>query len=54
MGYEFEVDVWDGPVDGDFNWLTIHQGSSIIKALYNLWWAKRQGWKCIKLEWRPR
>ena len=54
MGYEFEVDVWDGPVDGDFKWLTIYQGSSIMKSLYNLWWAKRQGWKCIKLEWRPR
>ena len=29
------------------------RGESIIKALYKLWWCKRQGWKCIKLKYRP-
>lgn len=53
MGWKFEVNVWDGPVDGPYYWLHIYGGDSIIKALYNLCWAKRQGWKCIKLEWRP-
>lgn len=53
MGWKFEVDVWDGPVDGTFNWLQIYAGNSMLKAAYNLWWAKRNGWKCIKLEWRP-
>lgn len=54
MGNEFAVNVWDTPKDRDYYWLQIYGGDSIMKALYNLWWAKRQGWKCIKLEWRPR
>jgi len=53
MGWNFEVNVWDGPVDGKFNWLQIYAGNSIIRTVYNLCWAKRNGWKCIKLEWRP-
>lgn len=53
MGFEFEVYVWDGPADGKFKWLAIYHGSSIIKAVYYMWWAKRNGWQCIKLEWRP-
>ncbi len=53
MGWKYEANVWDGPVDGDFKWLQIYAGPSIIKAIYNMWWAKRNGWKCIKLEYRP-
>ena len=53
MGYTFEVDVWDGPAGGEFKWLSLYRGRSMMRSLYYLWWAKRQGWKCIKLEWRP-
>ena len=52
MGYTFEVNAWDRNDDG-YYWLQIYAGNSIMKAVYNLWWAKRQGWGCIKLEWRP-
>lgn len=53
MGYKYEVNVWDGPVDGPYKWLQIYHGDSILIALYKMWWAKRNGWKCIKLEYRP-
>jgi hypothetical protein len=53
MGYTYEVNVWDGPVNGPYNWLQIYTGKNLLKAVYNIWWAKRQGWKCIKLEYRP-
>lgn len=52
MGWKYEVNVWDGPVDGPGYWLMLYTGPSIIKAIYNIWWAKRNGWKCIKLEYR--
>lgn len=54
MGYTFEINVWES-ADGSshYYWLQIYIGDSLIKAIYNMWWAKRQGWKCIKLEWRP-
>lgn len=53
MGWRYEVNVWVGPVDGPYYWLQIYTGPSIIKAIYNMWWAKRNGWECIKLEYRP-
>ena len=53
MGWKYEVNVWDCPVDGPYYWLQIYAGPNIFKAVYNMWWAKRQGWKCIKLEYRP-
>ena len=53
MGWRYEVNIWDGPVDGQYNWLQIYAGGSIIIAVYNMWWAKRHSWKCIKLEYRP-
>ena len=52
MGYTFEVNAWECVEDRCY-WLQIYAGNSIMKAVYNLWWAKRQGWGCIKLEWRP-
>ena len=54
MGNKFEVLAWES-ADGSthYYWLEIYRGESLFKALYNLFWAKRQGWKCIKLEWRP-
>ncbi len=53
MGWTYEVNVWDGPIDGPYNWLQIYAGESLLKAIYMVWWAKRNGWKCIKLEYRP-
>ena len=53
MGYTYEINVWDGPIDGDYKWLQIYCGESALKAMYQMWWAKRNGWQCIKLEWRP-
>jgi hypothetical protein len=53
MGWEYEVNVWDGPIGGPYNWMQIYAGQSLFKAIYNMWWAKRNGWKCIKFEWRP-
>ena len=53
MGWRYEVNVWDNAVDGPYYWLQIYAGPSIIQAIYNMWWAKRNGWKCIRLEYRP-
>jgi hypothetical protein len=53
MGWRYEVNVWDRAVDGPYYWLQIYAGPSVIQAIYNMWWAKRNGWKCIKLEYRP-
>ena len=53
MGCRYEVNVWDCPVDGPYYWLQLYAGDSIIKVIYNMLWAKRNGWKCIKLEYRP-
>ena len=53
MGWRYEVNVWDSAVDGPYYWLQIYAGPSVIQAIYNMWWAKRNGWKCIKLEYRP-
>lgn len=53
MGWKYEVNVWDHVVDGPYYWLQIYAGDSIIKAISKMIWAKCNGWKCIKLEWRP-
>jgi hypothetical protein len=54
MGYKWEVNVWDSAVDSDhFYWLQIYAGPSMFKSIYYMWWAKRNGWHCIKLEYRP-
>ena len=54
MGNTYEVKVWESAEGSDhFYWLEIYRGESLLKAIYNLWWCKRHGWKCIKLEYRP-
>jgi hypothetical protein len=54
MGNTFVVMAWEAADNSDhYYWLEIYRGESLIKAFYNLFWAKRQGWLCIKLEWRP-
>jgi len=54
MGWRWEVSTWDHAVGSDhFYWLQIYAGPSMFKAIYYMWWAKREGWHCIKLEYRP-
>lgn len=54
MGWKYSVEVWESAIGSDhFYWLQIYGGPSIIKSIYYVLWAKRQGWKCIKFEWRP-
>lgn len=52
MGWRFEVNVWNHSDDG-YHWLQVYCGESMIKAMYKMWQAKRHGYGCIKLEWRP-
>ena len=53
MGNTYVVMAWDTPDNSPYYWLEIYRGESLLKALYNLWWCKKNGWKCIKLEYRP-
>jgi hypothetical protein len=54
MGNTYVVLVWESAVDSDhYYWLEIYRGESLFQTIKNIWWAKRQGWKCIKLEYRP-
>ena len=54
MGWKYVVEVWDSPIDGDrWYWLQIYAGDSLFKAIYYMIWAKRNGWHCMKFEWRP-
>lgn len=53
MGNTYVVLVWDGPVNGPYYWLEIYRGESLFQTIKNIWWAKRNGWGCIKLEYRP-
>jgi len=53
MGYTYEVNAWHCPNDAPCSWLQIYAGPSMIVAIYSMWQAKRQGLKCIKLEYRP-
>lgn len=53
MGWKYEVNVWDHSMGEPYYWLQIYDGDSIIKAVSKMIWAKTNGWKCIKLEWRP-
>jgi hypothetical protein len=54
MGWKYEVNVWESAVgSGHYYWLQIYAGPSLFKAIKTMWWCKRQGWKCIKLEYRP-
>lgn len=53
MGYTYEINVWDHATNTDhYYWLQIYAGESLFKAIYYMLWAKRQGWSCIKLEYR--
>ena len=54
MGWKYEVSTWDSAFGSErFYWLQIYAGDNLFKAIYYMIWAKRQGWKCIKLEYRP-
>jgi len=54
MGNEYEVYAWGRDDNyGQMCWIEFYKGSSLIKAVYRMWQAKRKGWLCMKLEWRP-
>lgn len=54
MGNTYEVKAWDHAVDSDhYYWLEIYRGESLFKSLYYLWWCRKNGWKHIRLEYRP-
>ena len=54
MGYKYEVNVWDHAEGSNhWYWVQIYFGDSLIKAIYYMFWARRNGWKCMKFEWRP-
>ena len=54
MGYKYEVHAWDHAVGSErYYWVKIWEGQSLFKALYYMWWAKNEGWECMKLEYRP-
>lgn len=48
MGYELEVYVWS---EGHYE--PYWQGENYLDALESMIKAKQEGYKCIKLEWRP-
>lgn len=53
MGWKYTVEVWDGSNESKhWYWLKIYEGNSLFKGIYYMWWAKRNGWHCMKLEWR--
>lgn len=53
MGNTYVIMVWDGPVGGPFTWLEVYRGEKFYEAIYWMWWCKRNGWKSIRLEYRP-
>lgn len=54
MGNTYVVLAWDHAEGSDhFYWLEIYRGENLFKALYYLWWCKKNGFQCIKLEYRP-
>ena len=53
MGNTYVIEVWDGPINGPYSWLEIYRGESLWRSIYWMFWCRRQGWKCIKMEYRP-
>ena len=54
MSNTYFVKAWDHAVGSDhYYWLEIYRGESLFKALYYLWWCRKNGWKHIRLEYRP-
>ncbi len=52
MGNTFTIEVWTLFGNGDCEYVEFYCGESLIAALWNLFAAKRQGYGCVKFEWR--
>jgi len=52
MGNTWEIQVFDSR-EGDFSYIMYWQGESVFAAVWNMRKARKDGYKCIKLEWRP-
>jgi len=53
MGNTWEIYVWKfvGKRPA-FQYVIYWQGESVFKAIYKMWRAKREGFGCVRLEWR--
>lgn len=58
MGNKFEVWTWERIEGAEFGahnayqYVQFWRGQSLLKALWNLYKAKKTGSGCVKLEWR--
>jgi len=54
MGDKYEITIWGRwRVDEGYSDKQVWRGSSIIKALYELWGFYRAGFGCVSLHCRP-
>lgn len=54
MGFTWEIEVLMSKDDGQSYWYGGYWvGESMFSALWNMWQAKRAGFECITLHWRP-
>lgn len=52
MGNTYIVEVWETFPDDSRSYVAIYRGESFTGALWKMFKAKRQGYKCVKFEWR--
>ena len=53
MGSTWTVEVWKEDESGNYGYREYWSGESLEEALWNLYQAKRDGFGCITLTWRP-
>ena len=54
MGWTWEVKVWKA-IDGEvYGYHSYWHGKSLVVAIWHMNKARRYGWGCIALEWRPQ
>lgn len=54
MGCEYEVAVWRADIEDDCKYVPYWDGDTLWEALASMNKARDEGYKCIKLEWRPQ
>ena len=53
MGNRYEVYKWEfHTLLQEWRYEEVYCGQSFVKAMWNMWQAKRNGTGCVKLEWR--
>jgi hypothetical protein len=53
MGNTYEVHIWCHAEEQGYHWEEIYRGESLLNTVRKIIWAKRNGYKCIKFEYRP-